>query len=47
MEKILRSLLENFESIVCVIKESKDLLMLSVEEFVEFLELQKQQRRKK
>jgi len=33
VEKILRSLTNDFENIVCAIKESKDLLVLSVEEF--------------
>jgi len=34
MEKILRSLTYDFESIVCVIEESKDLSVLLVEELV-------------
>jgi len=34
VEKILRSLTDDFESIVCAIEESKDLLVLSVEELV-------------
>ncbi|XP_027911559.1 uncharacterized protein LOC114170274 [Vigna unguiculata] len=34
VEKILRSLTDDFESIVCAIKESKDLSVLSMEELV-------------
>jgi len=32
VEKILKSLTEDFENVVCVIEESKDLSMLTVEE---------------
>jgi len=47
VEKILRSLIDDFENIVCAIEESKDLSMLSVEELVASLEAHKQRRRKK
>jgi len=47
MEKILRSLTDDFENIFCAIEESKDLTMLSVEELVGFLEAHEQRRRKK
>jgi len=33
VEKIMRSLTDDFESIVCAIEKSKDLSVLSVEEF--------------
>lgn len=46
MEKILRSLTINFDSIVWPIEESKDLLVLSVEEISRSLEAHKQRRRK-
>jgi gag-polypeptide of LTR copia-type len=38
VKKILRSLTGNFENIVCVIEESKDLVKLTVDELVDFLE---------
>jgi len=47
VEKILRSLTDDFESIVCTIEESKDLLVLSVEELVRSLEAHEQRRRNK
>jgi len=47
VEKILRSLIDDFESIVCAIEESKDLSVLSVEELVGSLEAHEQRRRKK
>jgi len=47
VEKILRSLTNDFENIVCAIKESKDLLVLSVEEFSGSLEVHEQWIRKK
>jgi len=47
VEKILRSLRDDFESIVCAIKESKDLSVLSVEELVGSLEAYEQRRWKK
>ena len=47
MEKILRSLIDGFESIVCAIEESKDLSVLSMEELVESLEAHEQRRGKK
>lgn len=42
MEKISRSLIDDFESIVCSIKELKDLFVLSVEELVGSLEAHEQ-----
>lgn len=47
VEKILKSLIDDFENIVYVIEESKDLLTLSVEEFDTSLEVHEQQSRKK
>jgi len=47
VEKILRSLTNDFESIVCAIEESKDLSVLYVEELVGSLEAHEQRRRKK
>ena len=47
VEKILRSLTDDFKNIVCAIKESKDLTTLSVEELAGSLEAHEQQRRKK
>ncbi|XP_017410482.2 uncharacterized protein LOC108322762 [Vigna angularis] len=46
VEKILRSLTDDFESIVCAIEESKDLSKLSVEELAGSLEAHEQRRRK-
>ncbi|BAT74584.1 hypothetical protein VIGAN_01228600 [Vigna angularis var. angularis] len=43
--KKLRSLTKDFESIVCVIKESKDLSILTVDELAGSLEAHKQRRR--
>ena len=47
VEKILRSLTDDFENIVCAIEESKDLTTLSVEELAGSLEAHEQRRRKK
>jgi len=47
VEKILRSLTDDFENIVCAIEKSKDLTVLSVEELAESLEAHEQRRRKK
>jgi len=47
VEKILRSLIDDFDNIVCAIEESKDLKALSVEELVGSLEAHEQRRRKK
>jgi gag-polypeptide of LTR copia-type len=47
VEKILRSLTDNFENIVCVIEESKDLAKLTVDELADSLEAHKQCKRKK
>lgn len=46
MEKILRSLIDDFENIVSAIEESKDLLTLLVKELVWSLEAHKQRKRK-
>ena len=42
VKKILRSLTNDFENVVCAIEESKDLSMLTVEELVESLEAHEQ-----
>jgi len=47
VEKILRSLTNDFKSIACAIEESKDMSVLSVEELVGSLEAHEQRRRKK
>jgi precorrin isomerase len=47
VEKILRSLTGNFENVVCVIEESKDLAKLTVDEFAGSLEAHEQCKRKK
>lgn len=46
VEKILRSLTDDFESIACIIEESKDLSLLSVKELARSLEAHEQRRRK-
>lgn len=45
MEKILRSLTNDFENIFCVIEESKNLPTLSIEEFSRSLKAHKQRRK--
>ena len=47
VEKILRSLTDNFENIVCAIEESKDLSTLTVEELEGSLEAYEQRMKKK
>jgi gag-polypeptide of LTR copia-type len=47
VEKILRSLTGNFENVVCVIEESKDLAKLTVDELAGSLETHEQCKRKK
>jgi gag-polypeptide of LTR copia-type len=47
VEKILRSLTDNFENVVCVIEESKDLAKLTVDELAGSLEAHEQCKRKK
>jgi len=47
VEKILRSLTDNFENIVCAIEESKDLSTLTVEELAGSLKAYEQRRKKK
>jgi hypothetical protein len=47
VEKILRSLTDNFENIVCAIEESKDLAKLTVNELVGSLEAHEQRKKKK
>jgi gag-polypeptide of LTR copia-type len=47
VEKILRSLTDNFENVVCAIEESKDLAKLTIDELVGFLEAHEQCKRKK
>ena len=46
-EKILRTLTDNFESIVCAIKESKDLATLTFDELVSSLKEHEQRKKKK
>jgi len=47
VEKILWSLMDDFENMVCAIEESKDLSMLTVEEVVGSLEEHEQRKKKK
>ncbi|XP_061353100.1 uncharacterized protein LOC133297887 [Gastrolobium bilobum] len=47
VEKILRSLTDDFENVVCAIEESKDLAALSVEELASSLEAHEQRKKKK
>ncbi|XP_027927593.1 uncharacterized protein LOC114184484 [Vigna unguiculata] len=46
-EKILRSLTDDLENVVCAIEESKDLSMLTVEELAGSLEAHEQRKKKK
>ncbi|KAE8676583.1 rhodanese-like domain-containing protein 4A [Hibiscus syriacus] len=46
MEKILRSLTDNFENVVCAIEESKDLTMLTVDELAGSIEAHEQHKKK-
>jgi gag-polypeptide of LTR copia-type len=47
VKKILRSLTGNFENVVCVIEESKDLAKLTVDELAGSLEAHEQCKREK
>ena len=47
VEKILRTLTDNFENVVCAIEESKDLTMFTIDELVGSLEAHKQRKIKK
>ncbi|PKU74974.1 hypothetical protein MA16_Dca020184 [Dendrobium catenatum] len=47
VEKILRSLTNNFENVVCAIEESKDLDILTVEELAGSVEAHEQRKKKK
>jgi gag-polypeptide of LTR copia-type len=47
VEKILRSLTDNFENVVCAIEEPKDLATLTVDELIGSLESHKQRKKKK
>ena len=47
IEKILRSLTDKFENIVCAIEEAKDLSTITVEEVADSLEAHEQRKIKK
>jgi gag-polypeptide of LTR copia-type len=47
VEKILRSLIDNFENVMCAIEEPKDLTKLTVDELAGSLEAHEQCKRKK
>ena len=47
VEKILRSLTDNFENVVCAIEESKDLTKFTVDELAGSLEAHEQRMKKK
>ena len=47
VEKILRSLTDNFENVVCAIEEAKDLAIFTVDELTGSLEAHEQRKKKK
>ena len=47
VEKILKSLTDNFENVICVIEESKDLTKFTVNEIASSLEAHEQHKKKK
>ena len=47
VEKILRSLTDNFENVICVIEESKDLAKFTVHELAGSLEAHEQRKKRK
>ena len=47
VEKILRSLTDNFENVVCTIEESKGLAKFTVDELADSLEAHEQRKKKK
>ncbi|XP_027915951.1 uncharacterized protein LOC114175377 [Vigna unguiculata] len=46
VEKILRSMTDDFKNVVCAIEESKDLSKLTIEELAESLEAHEKQKKK-
>jgi gag-polypeptide of LTR copia-type len=47
MEKILRSLTNDFENMVCIIEESKDLAQMIIDDITSSLEAHEQRKKKK
>ena len=46
VEKILRSLIDNFENVVCAIEELKDLAKFTIDELASSLEAHEQHKKK-
>ena len=47
VDKILQSLTDDFENVVCTIEESKDLSVLTIDELASSLEEHEQRKKKK